>query len=66
VFKSADGGANWELAKVVYSSGSGYSDSWLIPGPDGSARLQVAFQRTLYEPNAEGGAYNMGFSIVDV
>jgi|EP01046_Picozoa_sp_COSAG06_P042314 hypothetical protein len=56
-------------AKVVYGSGSGYSDSWLIggSGPGGAgARLQVAFQRTLFEANAEGGAYNMGFSIVDV
>jgi hypothetical protein len=67
VFKSSNGGADWELAKIVYSFGSGYSDSWLIPGgPNGRARLQVAFQRTLYEPNAEGGAYNMGFSIIDV
>ena len=68
VYSSANGGADWELVKVVNPAGSGYSDSWLIPAasPSEKAKLMVAFQRCLYEANAEGGAYNMGFSIVDV
>jgi len=29
-------------------------------------RLGLAFQRTLYEKDAEGGGYNMAFAMVDI
>ena len=40
-----------------------YSDVHVVPTSTG-ASLGVLFQRTLYEPGAEGGGYNLAYASV--
>ena len=71
--RSFDGGGIWEFVDVIYRStnisngGAGYSDAHLLPQGEGEPqRLGMAFQRTIYEPGAEGGGYNMAFATIEV
>ena len=59
---STTDGKHWDLVEVVYPGGAGYSDSVMLP----NGKLGVAFQRTLFEADAEGGGYNGAFAVVDV
>ena len=63
VHESTDGGATWRLLDRVYARGAGYSDVHVVPTAAG-AQLGVLFQRTLYEPGAEGGGYNLAYAAV--
>ena len=60
-----DGGLTWRLLTVAYAGGAGYSDVCVLrDAATGAARLGVLFQRTLYEPGAEGGGYNLALASV--
>jgi hypothetical protein len=48
----------------VYEHGAGYSDVHMLHNAKGEAYLGVLFQRTLYEPGAEGGGYNLALASV--
>ena len=65
ILRSTDEGAQWSLlSPVVYPAGAGYNSLTLLPnlGPDDL--LGVAFQRTIWDPNLEGGGYNTAFASV--
>jgi len=64
VHQSRDGGLHWELLDRVYEHGAGYSDVHVLRAADGTPYLGALFQRTLYEPGAEGGGYNLAFAWV--
>ena len=52
---------------MVYKSGAGYSTLTLLPGaPPGEDLVGVAFQRTLWDPQLEGGGYNMAWASMTV
>ena len=51
------GGASWQLLDRIYVHGAGYSDLHLMHTAGGEPYLGALFQRTLYEPGAEGGGY---------
>ena len=62
IHRSVNEGATWELAGVIFPKGAGYSDIHVLPYEGQGDRLGVAFQRTLYDPNREGGGYNMAWA----
>ena len=64
VHQSADGGLTWELLDRVYERGAGYSDAHILYTAAGEPYLGTLFQRTLYEPGAEGGGYNLALASV--
>ena len=64
VHESSDGGATWQLLDRVYAAGAGYSDMHIVRHPGVAPYLGVLFQRTLYEPGAEGGGYNLAYASV--
>lgn len=67
IHRSADDGATWEFVDVIYASGAGYSDMVVVPTPDpGEDMLAVAFQRTLWEAQIEGGGYNLAVATMRV
>ena len=57
------GGATWELLERVYEYGAGYSDVHVLH-KEGKPYLGALFQRTIYEPGAEGGGYNLALASV--
>ena len=67
ILRSVDQGASWSLlSPVVYPGGSGYSAMTLLPSSGPGDLLGVAFQRTIWDPNLEGGGYNTAFASVEV
>lgn len=67
ILRSMDQGAQWSLlSPVVYPSGAGYSAMTLLPTSGAGDLLGVAFQRTIWDPNLEGGGYNIAFASVEV
>ena len=67
ILRSMDQGAEWTLlGPVVYPSGAGYSAITLLPTSGAGDLLGVAFQRTIWDPNLEGGGYNTAFASVAV
>ena len=65
---STDSGASFQFVDRIYAGGAGYSDAHVIPGPNGSLVLGMAFQRTFDPPNPsiEGGGYNIGFATIPI
>lgn len=65
ILRSMDQGAEWSLlSPVVYPGGAGYSSMVLLPHDGAGDLLGVAFQRTIWDPNLEGGGYNTAFASV--
>ena len=53
------------LLDRIYAHGAGYSDVHVLRDPSTGAKfLGALFQRTLYEPGAEGGGYNLALARV--
>ena len=51
-------GKLWAFVDVVFPGGAGYSDLMVLP----NGNLGVAFQRTLYESDVEGGGYDIAYA----
>ena len=70
ILRSQDEGGSWSilghLPAYQGGTGAGYSDMHLLPTSGPVDLLGVAFQRTLWEPDVEGGGYNMAWAIVDI
>ena len=67
ILRSMDQGAHWSiLSPVVYPAGAGYSSLTSLPHTGPGDLLGVAFQRTIWDPNLEGGGYNIAFASVEV
>jgi hypothetical protein len=62
IHRSSNDGLTWDYVGVIYPGGAGYSDVHVLPHDGAGDRLGVAFQRTLYDPNLEGGGYNMAWA----
>ena len=66
IHRSLDSGYTWDYVGVIYPKGAGYSDIHVLPSDGPGDRLGVAFQRTLYDPNVEGGGYNMAWASMTI
>ena len=51
---------------MIYPKGAGYSAIHVLPYDGIGNRLGVAFQRMLYDPNLEGGGYNMAWASMTI
>lgn len=66
IHRSTDDGLTWNYVGVIFPKGSGYSDVHVLPHNGPGDRLGVAFQRTLYDHNLEGGGYNMAWASMTI
>ena len=57
---------SWDFVGVIYPKGAGYSAIHVLPYDGIGNRLGVAFQRMLYDPNLEGGGYNMAWASMTI
>lgn len=66
ILRSLNQGASWSILEVVYKGGAGYSSMALLPSSGDGDLLAIAFQRTIWDPNLEGGGYNIAVATVPV
>ena len=67
ILRSMDQGATFSMFRApIYPSGAGYSSLILLANSGPGDLIGVAFQRTIWDSQLEGGGYNIGFATVAV